>query len=69
MLTMRIIWIVVVACFVAAWFAAAVAPPWGDVVGVEGSPFKARLQAISAEGVVSWERRGEETKKMPLADL
>src|SRR5205823_3044801 len=31
--------------------------------------FKARLQAIGAEGMVSWELRAGETKKLPLAEL
>jgi hypothetical protein len=66
----RIGWIVTVMCVGVAGIArSADLRPWNEVVAVEGAPFKSRLQAISADGMVDWELRGGETKKLPLADL
>jgi NPCBM/NEW2 domain len=66
----RIGWIVTVICVGVAGIArSADLRPWNEVVAVEGVPFKARLQAISAEGMISWELRGGEVKKRPLAGL
>jgi len=43
--------------------------PLGDVVLVEGTPFKARIHSIDAKGMTAWHLPSGETKKSPLADL
>src|SRR5260221_5521011 len=43
--------------------------PIGKVTAINGAPFKTRLQAISADGMISWELPSGEVKKIPLIDL
>src|SRR5947199_2486420 len=63
-------WIAMLVCVCAASAASSAdLRPIGSVTTVSGGPFKARLQAISADGMVSWELPNSEVRKIPLVDL
>ena len=63
-------WIAMVVCVCAASAArCADLRPIGNVTAIHGAPFTARLRAISADGMVSWELPSGELKKLPLGDL